>query len=65
MTKVIVNIKEEAAIANKRNSKIFDKHDFLPTNFSKKLAEIRRFSVEQRLRRLGITERNLTLNKKK
>ena len=52
---VNVNIIGNTALVSKRNPDIFDKHDFLPANFSKTLAEIRGFSVEERLKRLGIT----------
>lgn len=50
--KVNVNIIGDTALVSKRNPKIFDKHDFLPANFSKTLEEIRGFSVEERLKRL-------------
>jgi len=65
MAKVIVNIKEEAAIISKRNLNRFDKHDFLPANFSKTLKKLRGFTVEEMLTRLGITKQNLTFNKKR
>ena len=53
---VIVNVLGNAALVSKRDPAAFDKHDFLPDNFSKTLREIRTFSWEGRLKRLGIVE---------
>ena len=49
-----INVLGDTALVTKKNSKVFEKHDFLPESFSKTLKEIRSFSWEDRLKRLGV-----------
>lgn len=51
-----VNVLGETAIVSKRNPRALEIHHFLPDNFSKTLHELRSFSWEKRLKRLGIIE---------
>ncbi|HLC70970.1 MAG TPA: AbrB/MazE/SpoVT family DNA-binding domain-containing protein [Candidatus Nanoarchaeia archaeon] len=51
---IIVNVLGDCAMVSKRDPKAFEKHNFLPENFSKTLHEIRSFSFEKRLKRLGV-----------
>ncbi|HLC97951.1 MAG TPA: AbrB/MazE/SpoVT family DNA-binding domain-containing protein [Candidatus Nanoarchaeia archaeon] len=51
---VVINVLGDAAVVTKKDPKAFEKSDFLPESFSKTLKEIRSFSWEGRLKRLGI-----------
>ena len=51
---ITINVLGDAALVTKKNSKVFEKHNFLPESFSKTLKEIRSFSWEDRLKRLGV-----------
>jgi len=51
---IIINVLGDTALITKRNPKIFEKHDFLPENYPKTLKNIRSFSWEDRLKRLGV-----------
>ena len=51
---VMINTIGETAIISKRDPSVFHKHNFLPDNFEKTLRELRSFSFEERLKRLGI-----------
>lgn len=51
---VIVNVLGNTAVVTKKNPQAFEKSNFLPENFSKTLREMRSFSWEGRLKRLGI-----------
>lgn len=53
---VSVNVLGASALVSKRDPVAFEKHDFLPDNFAKILAEMRKFSPADRLKRLGITQ---------
>ncbi len=52
---VMVNVLGNIASVSKKDPAVFEKHNFLPDNFPKLLAQIRRFSLADRLKRLGIT----------
>lgn len=54
--RIIINTLGSTALISKRDPAAFDKHGFLPDNFSKTLHTIRTFSWNERLKRLGITE---------
>jgi len=45
---LIVNVLGETALVSKRDSRAFEKHDFLPENFSNTLKTMRKFSWEAR-----------------
>ena len=51
---VIINTIGDTAIISKRDASVFNKHNFLPENFDKTLSELRSFSPEERMKRLGI-----------
>ncbi len=51
---VVINVLGDAVVVTKKDPKAFEKSDFLPESFSKTLKEIRSFSWEGRLKRLGI-----------
>ncbi len=51
---VIINTLGDTMLISKRDPSVFEKHNFLPENFSKTLEEIRKFSFENRLRRFGV-----------
>ncbi len=53
---VLINVLGDSAMVSKRDPNAFNKHNFLPENFSKTLKRIRTFSMEERLHRLGITK---------
>lgn len=52
--RVQVNVLGDGVLISKRDPHVFEKHDFLPENFSKTLHQIRTFSYSDRLKRLGI-----------
>ena len=52
---ITLNVLGETAILSKKDPKAFEKHNFLPENFSKLLKELRSSSLEERYKRLGIT----------
>ncbi len=51
---VSIHVLGDIAMVSKRNLAVFEKHDFLPENFTKTLKEIRTFSWDKRLKKLGI-----------
>lgn len=51
---LIVNTIGETALVSKKDIRVFEKHGFLPENFDKILESIRKFSLSERLRQLGI-----------
>lgn len=51
---LIVNTIGETAVVSKKDIHVFEKHGFLPENFDKILESIRKFSLPERLKRLGI-----------
>lgn len=51
---LIVNTIGETVMVSKKDIRIFEKHSFLPENFDKILENIRKFSLSERLKRLGI-----------
>ena len=50
---IVVNTMGDIIIAGKRDTEVFEKHDFLPENFQKTLKKIKS-SPEERLKRFGI-----------
>ncbi len=51
---VLIKVLGDMAMVSKRNPKVFEKHNFLPENFTKTIKEIRTFSWDERLKKLGI-----------
>ena len=51
-----INTQGNIVLISKKNPKIFENHDFLPSNFNKILNQIRKFSYEDKLKKLGIIE---------
>lgn len=51
---VMLNVLGDTALVTKKNPKAFEKSNFLPESFSKTLKEMRSFSWEGRLKRLGV-----------
>ena len=53
---VNINVLGDTVLVSKKDPSVFDKHDFLPSNFSKTLKQLRSFSIKDRFKRLNITE---------